>query len=107
MTPNMLENLLCILGRKRSRLDIYYLLPHLNKVTSDIIIGERIQLFFQINSNKKGMWSLEVFNGKDVSTFLSSEYPILNRVSYARNSDGQMSTIETHTVDREWILSKF
>ena len=99
MTPNMLENLLCIIARKRSRLDIYYFLPHVNNVTNDIIIGERIQLFFRINPNKKGRWSLEVFNGKEVSTFLSSEYPILNRVSYLRNSDGLLSTVEPHTVD--------
>ena len=99
MTPNMLENLLCILGRKRSRLDIYYFLPHLNKEKNDIVFGERIQLLFRIKGHDKSMWCVEVFNGRDVSTFLSTEYPILNRVSYSRNSDGELTQVEPHTVD--------
>ena len=107
MTPNMLENMLCIIARKRPRLDIYYLLPSMNKENNDIVIGEQIQLVFRINGHDKGMWCVEVFNGKEISTFLSTEYPILNRVSYSRNSNGELSEIEPHTVDRVWIHSKY
>ena len=103
----MLENMLCIISRKRPRLDIYYLLPSMNKENNDIVIGEQIQLLFRINGHDKGMWCVEVFNGKEISTFLSTEYPILNRVSYSRNSNGELSEIEPHTVDQEWIQSKF
>ena len=105
-TPNMFENLLCIISRKRSRFDIYYLLPTLNKDTGNIIVGEKIQLFFRINGHDKGMWNVEVFNGKYVSTLLSTEYPILNRVIYVRDSSGKLSKTHNHNVDRDWILSK-
>ena len=103
MTPNMLENMLCIIARKKTRNDVYFMLPYINKSSKEIVVGSKIQLFFRINGHVKNIWNLELFNGKNVHTLFSSEYPILDRIIYEREGDGKLCTEKCHQVDKDWI----
>ena len=92
LTPNMFENVSCMIGRKSQKYDVFYYLPWYD-LDKQVMIGDNIQLCFRVNGNKTGNWVLEAFDGNKVYCFLSSRNPEKNIVKFARDGDN------THVVE--------
>lgn len=101
-TPNMLENMLCIISRRLTKFDIYYQLPYINSDTKTVSSKRKMQLCFKINGHKTSHWSLDVFNGNDIHTMFSHKCNILNRIKYSRTETGLLNDSK-HFVDNDWI----
>ena len=63
-----------------------------------------MQLCFKVSGHKNYKWSLQAFNGSEMHTVSSTEYPILNRIKYLQSDQG-LFIEENVTVDKEWIES--
>ena len=58
-TANMYENLCCIIGRTRRKLDVYYCLPRLSNTTY------KMQICYRLKITQNYKITLYAFNGKD------------------------------------------
>ena len=101
----MLENMMCIIGRKKKRVNPYYYLPTIDLTTHKIQMGKTMQLLFKINGYQNEQWSIDVFNGHDIHTFFSTTHQILNRIKYLRRNDGLLIEDNKvyHFIDKHWI----
>ena len=88
LTPNMFENVSCMIGRKSQKYDVFYYLPWYDLDTK-LMLDDNIQLCFRVNGNKTGNWVLEAFDGNRVYCFLSSRNPEENIVKFARDGDNR------------------
>jgi hypothetical protein len=83
-TPNMFENVSCMIGRKSQKYDVFYFLPWYD-IDKKSMTCDNIQLCFRVNGKKTGNWVLEAFDGNNIYTFLSSRNPGKNIVKFARD----------------------
>ena len=104
LTPNILENTLCILGRGKRRVDPFYFLPTLDPNSKNIVKGKCMQLCFRINGNRCNDWNVECNSGGKSHTFLSSKYPQLNRIQFIKNSKEEIVLESSdHVMNKLWI----
>lgn len=68
-TPNMNENLHCILGRKLHKKDVMYLLPWIDKAKRQLTCPS-IQYVFRVNSHNSNKLYLECFDGTSIRTII-------------------------------------
>ena len=98
LTPNMLENSMCIISRKSTKVDPFYYLPYIDKTTKRLVYGSKMQLMFRLNGIENKKYVIEAFNGSSIHTMMSKEHSILNRF--------KLSTDNKHIenwVDTIWI----
>ena len=108
LTLNMLENMLYIIGRKKDRKDIFYVLPRIGSNSKVIVNNNDMQCFYKFNGLNSGKLFIEIFNGKSHHTYLSQEHDLLNRINYLRNQENKIIDItDNHYIDKEWIKEVF
>ena len=91
-TPNMNENVACIIGRSIPKHDIFYFLPRYDNNTNKFT-ENNIQLMFRINGYRSNQWTLEVNNGNDTTVKLHSQHMDQNGgsiITYSRLLDGRL-----------------
>ena len=91
VTPNMIENTLCIMGRGIPRVDIFYCLPYIELITGKAVNdGKKIQLCFRVNGNRSNDWNIECNTGQNIHTLFSNSHKELNRIQFVRDDNGNI-----------------
>ena len=105
ITPNIIENTLCIMGRRIPRVDVFYYLPYVQENTGMVVNdGKRIQLCFRVNGNRLNDWNIECNTGREIHTLFSNSYKDLNRIRYKRNEkDKIILQSKKHFIDTVWL----
>ena len=107
LTPNMLENICCIIGRSLHKKDVAFFLPWFDSQTKTMSTPS-LQLCLHLEGYNSNDWNLQVFDGETTSTMLSASHPDeLNKILYAKNSNGCIVEKYKHTIDRKWLASLF
>ena len=103
LTPNMIENCSCIIGRGRPKRDVFYCLPWYDHKLDKISYTSHIQLMFKLEGFNTNSWHIEVYDGFHLHIFASSTNPLLNKLSFHKSTEGYIKDEVCHLLDKDWL----
>ena len=102
LTPNILENTMCIISRKKTKVDVFYYLPYIHNITKHLIYDCKMQCCFRVNGLDTNKFNLELYNGKKIYTVFSKHNPEKNCLKLSNDGNDN-----NNWVDRDWIEKVF
>lgn len=104
-TPSIYENVTCLIGRKKKRVDIFYqvawpIIQQGQGRRKGFVDKETFQLFFRYNSAKS---SMEVFDGKRLTCMMYVSYKKSKKglIQWPTNADGTIHRTKRLTISDE------
>ena len=111
LTSNILENMACIIGRKKPRKDVYYYLPWVNNVSVDGIQNMQLTFFIKVYDSRN-ISLLSRDSTGNVSLVQSSTNPeknviMLNFVKDNNDKDSLLLATSGHKIRNEWYENHY